>query len=124
MNNKRPKNLDLLSIRFPLPAIVSILHRMSGVVLFLLIPVVLWAFDASLASRDDFLSISSLLATPFAKFVVWLFLAPFLYHFAAGIRHLLMDLGVGDALKSGRTAAVVTLVSAFLLIILAGIYLW
>ena len=124
MNKKRPKNLDLLTIRFPIPSIVSILHRISGVILFLMIPLVLWALDASLSSQNSFQLLSDNLSTPFVKGFVWLMLAPFLYHFVAGIRHLLMDVGVGVELKTGRLTAIVTFVMAFLLIIVAGIYIW
>jgi succinate dehydrogenase / fumarate reductase cytochrome b subunit len=124
VKKQRPKNLNLMSIRFPMPAIVSILHRMSGVVLFLLIPFVLWLLDNSLSSQSSFQTLRDNLSTPLAKCIVWLFLAPFLYHFVAGMRHLLMDLNMGIELKSGRLAAILTIIIAFLLIVLAGIYIW
>lgn len=124
MNKQRPKNLNLLTIRFPIPALVSILHRMSGVFLFLIIPVILWALQSSLASQDSFQALHDSFTTPFAKAIVWLFLAPFIYHFVAGIRHLLMDMNVGIELKSGRLTAIITMVTAFILIILSGVYLW
>lgn len=124
MNNQRPKNLNLLTIRFPLPAIVSILHRISGVVLFLLIPVFLWALAASLASQESFQTLQDGLRTTCAKLLVLLFLAPFLYHFVAGIRHLLMDINVGVELKSGKISAAITMIIALILVVLAGVYIW
>lgn len=111
-------------MRFPIPAIVSILHRVSGLVLFLLIPIVLWALSDSLSSQDNFQSLQQTLSSPIFKFIIWLMLTPFLYHFVAGIRHLLMDLNIGVELKSGRLSAILTFVFSFLLFILAGVYIW
>jgi succinate dehydrogenase / fumarate reductase cytochrome b subunit len=124
VNKQRPKNLDLTTIRFPIPAIVSILHRISGVVLFLLIPIVLWGLDTSLSSQDSFQSLHDHLTSPVAKVMVWFLLTPFLYHFVAGIKHLLMDINIGIELKTGRLAAILTIIIAFLLIVLSGVYIW
>lgn len=124
MKDKRPKNLNLFTIRFPIPAIVSILHRISGVILFLAIPLMLWVFNLSLSSADDFEDLHYLANSFFAKLVIWCILAPFIYHFVAGIRHLLMDVHVGEELKSGRLSAQLTLIISIVLMILAGIWLW
>ena len=124
MKNQRPVNLNLLTIRLPVPAIVSILHRISGFLLFLAIPLVLWWLNASLASQQDFDDIHQSFTTPCAKFIIWVVLSSFLYHFVAGIRHLLMDINIGVELKTGRLFAFLTMVIAFGLIILTGIWLW
>lgn len=124
MNNHRPKNLNLLTIRFPIPAIVSILHRISGVILFLLIPAFLWALSLSLSSSQDFDYIHQFLASSFIKFLIWCFLSAFIYHLIAGIRHLLMDIHIGDKLKTGRLTAQLTMVASAILIVLTGIWLW
>lgn len=124
MTDNRPKNLNLFTIHFPLPAIISILHRISGIILFIFIPFILWALDSSLASEDTFRSLHYSLTTPFAKLIIWLGLAPFLYHFVAGIRHLLMDVNVGVELKGGRLSAMITLGVTVFLMLIAGIYLW
>jgi succinate dehydrogenase / fumarate reductase cytochrome b subunit len=124
VKDKRPKNLNLLTIRQPIPAIVSILHRISGVILFLAIPLLLWGLNLSLASYDDFDNFHYLATTPVAKVVIWCIMAPFIYHFVAGIRHLLMDVHVGEELKSGRLSAMLTLIISIVLMILAGIWLW
>ena len=124
MKNQRPKNLNLFTIRFPLPAIVSILHRLSGVFLFLLIPFALWALNLSLSTPEGYETIHTYLSSGWAKLIVWCCLSAFLYHFVAGIRHLLMDIGIAEELKSGRISAVVAITVSVLLIILAGIFLW
>lgn len=124
MIKQRPKNLNLLTIRFPVPAIVSILHRISGVILYLLIPLILWALSLSLSSPDDFDTLHQFLSSPLMKLLMWGFLSAFIYHFFAGIRHLLMDIHIGDELKSGRLSAQITIVLSAVFILLAGIWLW
>jgi succinate dehydrogenase / fumarate reductase cytochrome b subunit len=124
VNNNRPKNLNLLTIHFPLPAIISILHRISGVLLVLLIPLFIWGLHLSLKSMADFDQLQQLFAEPYMRFIVWVALSGLCYHLVAGIRHLLMDVSVGDGLKSGRIGSITTLLVAGLLIILVGVWLW
>jgi succinate dehydrogenase / fumarate reductase cytochrome b subunit len=121
---QRPKNLNLLTIRLPIPALVSILHRVSGIILFLCIPFILWGLNLSLASPQDFANLHSLLSSLLAKIVIWCVLSAFIYHFVAGIRHLLMDIHIGEELKSGRLSANLTVGISIILILLAGIWLW
>lgn len=123
MNRARPVNLNLFTIRFPIPAIVSILHRVSGAFLFLVIPVILWTLDYSL-TQDGFDAIHDWRGNLFAKLFIWAILAAFLYHLVAGIRHLLSDAHVGSSLQGGRLTAKLTLVISIILVILAGIWLW
>lgn len=123
MNRVRPVNLNLFTIRFPLPAIVSILHRVSGVFLFLSIPIILWTLDYSL-TQDGFDAMHDWRGNILTKLIIWAMLAAFLYHFVAGIRHLLSDIHIGSSLRSGRRTAVLALVFSIVLILLAGIWLW
>jgi succinate dehydrogenase / fumarate reductase cytochrome b subunit len=123
VNRVRPVNLNLFTIRFPLPAIVSILHRVSGVFLFLSIPILLWALDYSL-TQDGFDAMHDWRGNILTKLIIWAMLAAFLYHFAAGIRHLLSDIHIGSSLRSGRRTALMVLVFSIVLILLAGIWLW
>lgn len=124
LNNKRPKNLNLFTIRFPIPAIVSILHRVSGVFLFLLLPLLLWMFSLSLSSEQSFTSLRDFLTMPWVKFLVWLFLLPLFYHLIAGIRHLLMDCHIGEEKRSGRWGAILTLLLSLILAFFLGVWLW
>lgn len=107
-----------------MPAIVSILHRISGVFLFLLIPFMLWALSFSLESSQQFEQTALLLTSSVFKFIIWIALSAFIYHFVAGIRHLLMDVGIGEELRSGTLGAYLTLIISVVLIILSGIWLW
>lgn len=124
MKDQRPKNLNLFTIHFPLPAIVSILHRLSGVALFLLIPFLLWVLSRSLASEQDFEHIHAFLTQVWVKLLVWCILSAFIFHFIAGIRHLLMDAHIGETLKGGRISALVTAIVSGLFIIMIGIWIW
>lgn len=124
MKNRRPVNLNLFTIRFPVPALASILHRISGFLLFLAIPILLWGLHTSLSSPEGFDTIHGLFSSPFAKFIIWGVLTSFAYHFVAGIRHLLMDINVGVELKSGRMTAFLTIIIAIVLSVLIGVWLW
>lgn len=124
MNSKRPVNLDITTIKLPVTAYTSILHRLSGVFLFVVLGVMLYGLELSLSSEESFNFLKEWLASPWIKFLVWLILAAFIYHLIAGVKHLLMDIDIGDGKESGRTGAVVTLVLSFILIILAGVWLW
>ena len=123
MNRARPVNLNLMTIRFPLPAIVSILHRITGVILFLFIPFGLWVLDYSL-TPEGFDTIHDWQSNFCVKFIIWGILSAFLFHFVAGIRHLIMDLGIGSTLQSGRLGAKLVFIFSIILVILAGIWLW
>ena len=124
MNSKRPVNLDLGKFHFPLPAITSILHRISGIIIFVGVAFLMYGLDLSLSGEDDFNRVNELLDSFLAKLITWGILSALLYHLVAGIKHLLMDAGVGEELESGRLAAKITLVVSIVLIILAGVWVW
>lgn len=124
MNSKRPVNLDLSKFHFPLPAITSILHRVSGIIIFVGVAFMLYGLDLSLSGEEGFGHVNELLNSFFAKLIVWGILSALLYHLVAGIKHLLMDIGIGEELESGRVAAKATLAIAIILILLAGVWVW
>jgi succinate dehydrogenase / fumarate reductase cytochrome b subunit len=124
VNKNRPVNLDLSSMKFPPMAIVSILHRVSGVVLFILLPVIIFLLGRSLHSQEAFTQTSLMLAEPYYKLVLWAFSAALVYHVLAGIRHLLMDMGIGEHLCTGRRTAIFVIVLAVILTIFLGIWIW
>ncbi|MCC5792007.1 MAG: succinate dehydrogenase, cytochrome b556 subunit [Legionellaceae bacterium] len=124
MKNHRPMNLDLMTMKFPAMAIASILHRLSGIGLFLLFPYILYLLQGSLASRQSFADTITLLHSPLHKALVWVFMAALLYHLLAGIRHLVMDMGWGEQLSTARRSALMTMVMAFILTLIAGVWLW
>lgn len=121
----RPVYLNLARIRLPLPGLVSILHRISGAVLFLIaIPLVLYAVQTSLSSADAYASLRAMLAHPLLKLALVGLLWAYLHHFFAGIRYLLLDLHVGDDLKSARQSSVIVLGASIALTLLIAVRLW
>lgn len=120
---KRPINLNLFVIHFPITAIISILHRLSGVFLFLMIPILLFCLQSSLeatASREW----DSILNGHLGKGLIWLTLSALFYHLIAGLRHLIMDIGWGESLWVARISAKTILLLGIVYSILLGGWLW
>jgi succinate dehydrogenase / fumarate reductase cytochrome b subunit len=124
VKKERPVNLDLSTIKFPASARASILHRVTGVAMFIALVFVLWAWATSLSSPEGFDLVAGLMTSFVAKFIAWGTLTVLTYHILGGIRHLLMDMGHGEELESGNKSA--TLVIALWVIVsaLAGVWLW
>lgn len=123
MKSNRPINLPLsqvISVNAKSPiAIASILHRISGIILFLLIPVMLWILQTSLASPESFAVVFDNILI---RFFAWVFVASIAFHFVMGIKHLFADMGMHEEFKSGRAAAVVSFVIAAILIIASFVW--
>ena len=124
MLKKRPKYLDLRKIRLPLPGWVSILHRISGAVLFLFIPFLLWLLQASLRSAETYAGFKSVLVNPQVKLVLFGLVWAFLHHFFAGIRYLALDMHLGIELGPARASSTAVLIVSILLTLLIGVLLW
>ena len=105
----RPKNLNLLTIRLPINAVVSILHRASGMALFMVLPLLLLAFQTSLQSEARYAALATLLGTWFLKLVLIGLSWAFFHHFYAGIRHLLQDVHWMTSLQKARFSSRVVL---------------
>jgi len=121
---RRPKHLDLAKIRLPMPAFVSILHRFSGVLLFLFIPFILYLFERSLASQSSYADLAGVVGHPLAKLVLFALLWAFLHHLFAGIRYLLLDIHVGTDLGAARAGSGIVLAVSLLLTVILGVKLW
>ncbi|WP_201768393.1 succinate dehydrogenase, cytochrome b556 subunit [Stutzerimonas azotifigens] len=124
VKSQRPVNLDLRTIKLPITAYTSILHRVSGVILFLGIALLLLALDTSLSSEEGFATVQAYLGSPLVKLVIWALLSALLYHLVAGIRHLIMDTGHGETLQGGKLGSKIVLVVSAVLIVLAGVWVW
>ena len=125
VNKQRPVNLDLKTISFPITAIASILHRVSGVITFIVLGILLWLLSLSLSSEQGFAQAQAITDTFLVKFILWGILTALAYHVVGGVRHLLMDLGFGEenlavASRSARIAFAITIV----LSLLAGGLVW
>lgn len=127
LRKQGPTNLDLrsiLSYYLPLPGIVSILHRISGAVVFLLLPLLIWLLQMSLASPESYRSLQACIQHPLMKLVLWGLISGLIFHLIAGIRHLLMDTGIGETIDGAQMAAKITLAVSVVSIIGLGVWLW
>jgi len=124
MAAKRPKNLNLFTIRLPLPALVAIMHRASGAFLFLLLPLLLLLLQRSLVSPDSYAQVHALLKTPFLRLIYLLIIWAYLHHALAGLRHLALDAHWGLNLRFARASSMSVLVISGLLTVLMVFLLW
>jgi succinate dehydrogenase / fumarate reductase cytochrome b subunit len=121
----RPVYLNLFAIRMPLPAVVSILHRASGALLFLFgIPLILYVVQRALHSPDAWAQMRAAFDAPLAKITAVVLAWAFLHHLLAGIRHLLLDAHVGVDLPAARRSSAVTLVLAVVITVAVAVRLW
>jgi succinate dehydrogenase / fumarate reductase, cytochrome b subunit len=119
--------LDIASYRLPPAGIVSILHRISGLLMFLLLPLVVWMMDNSLSSEISFdaftnVFVAGALGLPgwFVKLVVLGLIWAYLHHFIAGVRHLWMDATHSVSKAQGHSSALFTLAASVALTVLLG----
>lgn len=124
MNQKRPVDLDLSAIRFPLAAITSITHRITGIMLFVGIALLLWLLQLSLSGSEGFAQAAALVGSPLVKFLVWGVLSALAYHMVAGIKHLILDMGIGESRPAGPVGAKITIGVSLVLIVLMGVWVW
>ena len=120
----RPKNLNLLTIRLPIPALVSIMHRVSGAFLFMLLPVLLWVLHLSLADAESYQLAQAVLQHPIAQLICLAVTWAYLHHACAGIRHLALDAHYGLRLNYARATSRAVLIISGLLTLRMGIWLW
>jgi succinate dehydrogenase / fumarate reductase cytochrome b subunit len=124
-NNNRPVFLNLARIRLPITALISIAHRVAGVVLFLSIPFAIYLLDLSLGSQLGYNHVQGLLGQAPIKIVVILIFWALAHHVFAGVRVLLIDFGVGvERDEARRTAWVIAIGSSVSLLMIAGVLLW
>ena len=124
MQASRPVFLDLWRIKLPLPGVVSILHRISGVLMVLAIPFSAALFHLALSGPEGFAVVTSLLGTWPLRLALALLIWSLLHHLLAGLRHLALDLGLGLERPVARKTARITLIAAlalWALLLLAGI---
>lgn len=125
VKKQRPVNLDLSTLQFPITAIASILHRVSGVITFVAVGILLWLLGLSLSSPDGFLNAVSIMNGIIAKFIIWAILTALAYHVVVGIRHLMMDFGcLEETFVAGKRSAIISFVITVVLSILAGVLVW
>lgn len=126
MNVIRPINLNIMKFHFPLTAILSIGHRISGFILFLFMPLMFYLLYQATSSVHSFYYLQKLLLhNGWIKFSVWIILSATSFHLFSGIRHLAMDFGFLESVHEGRTSAYKVFIASFIAIILVGVWvLW
>ena len=124
MDKERPKHLELSKIKLPLPALVSILHRISGMLLFLALPLLLLMLQYSLRSIETYTQLAGLLLHPLSKLALLVLLWAILHHICSGIRCLTLDMDWGTRLAQARASSKWVLVLSLALTVLIGVRLW
>lgn len=124
MNKQRPKHLALHLIKLPLPGIVSILHRVSGLMLFCALPLLLLMLQYSLKSIETYTQLAEILGNSYIKIMLIGLLWAFLHHFCAGLRYLAVDLHLVRNLAQARSSSKAVIVVSLALTIFLGVKLW
>jgi len=121
---ERPVNLALTKFAFPLAAIASITHRITGVLLFVGVGFLLYVLSLGLASKEGFLQAAALLEAPLARLVLLGVLAMLAYHLFAGLKHMLLDFHVGDTIEAAKLGSQVVFVLTIAAVAALGVWLW
>jgi len=121
---ERPVNLALTKFAFPLAAIASITHRITGVLLFVGVGFLLYALSLGLSSSADYTRAAALLEAPLARLLLLAVLAALAYHFFAGLKHMLLDFHVGDTVEAARLGSQVVIVLTIATVVALGVWLW
>ena len=122
--DKRPKYLNLLKIRLPITGVASINHRISGLILFLAIPLSLYLLQLSLRNDTGFTEMLSYFTSPVIKLALILLTWSFVHHLFAGFRFLLIDQNIGISLSAARkTAWFVVFAAVIVTLIISGVWI-
>jgi len=124
VRKERPKNLDLTTVKFPITATASILHRISGIIVFIALAIFLTLLNYSLTSETDFNQVMGFVDNFFIGLVLWGALTGLAYHAVFGVRHMIQDMGYWEELDSASSSAKIGFVITAILSILAGVLVW
>lgn len=120
----RPKNLNLFTIRLPINAVVSILHRVSGMALFVVLPALLWALNASVQSERSYIELGLTLQHWLVKLLLIALSWAFFHHFYAGLRHLAMDVHWMTSLQKARFSSRLVFVFVVFTVAIFAVWVW
>jgi succinate dehydrogenase / fumarate reductase cytochrome b subunit len=115
---------ELMNYRQPFSAIVSIMHRISGFLLFIALPFILYLLQESIRSELSFAHFQGIASHPFAKLVILALVWGYMHHFCAGVRHLVMDTHIGLDKDSARKSSIAVLVVTWVVVILVALKLF
>jgi len=120
----RPVYISLTQFKFPITAIASITHRITGMLLFLGIGYLLWLLSLALESPVGFAEAAAALEAPFAKLVLWGVLGMLIFHILAGVKHMIMDFHIGDSFEAASAASYGVFVLTVVITLVAGVWIW
>lgn len=120
----RPVHLNLFVMRFPVTAISSICHRISGIWIFVCLPFLLMMLQDSLESIESFNNIINKLDQIYYKLFFFSFLAASIYHAIAGVRHIIMDFGFLESKNESKVTSIIVILSSMIICLSLGVYLW
>ena len=120
MTTDRPVFLEIWRIRLPLPALVSILHRISGVLMVIAIPIVAWLFATALSGPEGFATAAAFVGNPLIRLGLLVMIWALLHHLIAGVRFLAIDLGWGVDRPMARKTAKIAIYSALAMTVIGG----
>ena len=124
MRKDRPKNLDLTTVKFPITAIASIVHRVSGIIIFIALAIFLSLLNCSLSDQHGFNQVVTYFDNFLIEFVAWGTLTALAYHAVFGVRHMIQDLGHWEEMESASLTAKGGFVVTAVLSLLAGVLVW
>lgn len=125
MSDNRPVNLDLGTVRFPITAIASILHRICAVISWVGLGFLLVGLFYVLGSTEEYAALVDTLANNFlAQFVAWGLLSAFGYYCAGTVKHIIQDFGYCEDFEGGKMISTIAIAAGVVLTILAGILVW
>ena len=119
-SGRRPKHLNLLAIKLPLPGVVSILHRASGLYLIWALPFLTWALSAALEGPSGYEAVASVMNNIFIKILLLGTIWSVMHHLCAGIRFLFIEILVGIDLKTTRAVSMLVMVTSVFLTLAVG----
>lgn len=124
ISKQRPKFLSLAEIRMPMPAVASIMHRISGAALFLTLPILIYLLQLSLGNAAEFNTLKEIAGCPPVKLILLALLWGFIHHFCMGIRILLIDMHRCVDLENARASTVAVFCFSIPLAFILGVKLW
>ena len=126
MKDKRPVYLSVnpLKFTFPIAAPASIVHRVTGALLFIAVAYLLYLLQLALQSPAGFAEVLAMLSTPLHQLAMFATLGALAYHFVLGIKHLLLDFHLLDSLEGSRNATIVSLILFAVLLIMIALWIW
>ena len=121
--NTRPVNLDLKTVKMPFAAVLSILHRITGVIIFFGVPFLLWLLQQSLSSPMGYAEVQNFIGSGFWRLAFFGIVWAFAYHIMAGIKHLFMDVGYAETPEGAKVAATLIVLGNIIVLIFLGVRL-